>query len=379
MSTEQQSEQTVASTTESTEAKSFSNGGWVAQAERITRIVERLIWMMVLVIITAAVANFLKMQSPNFGKLPSLIENIPVERPIPIQIDQEIASALRSARIETENFASARLDLWKDDVMKRVDNNFLDWYFGYWNQQVLGFKYIFQGAYHWFNSNAPTPEEAQAAIIQREFEQRVLPPEVTQARFSQLIEDSVNLYTQELSQRIDAIPSRYKIPQGKWEKYLSNLALIADRSEGNREVSLAEKGVFVTTGAGGIYTAGKAFTKLAKFGGMQAIEAKAGAQVASKVASKTASKVAAKSGAKLVGKLGVEAIGSVLGVGIIAWDVWDHYHTRATQLPILRENIEEYLDQVKASLLKDPTTGLISVIYDLEEQVLKASKSYRGA
>jgi len=101
------------------------------------------------------------------------------------------------------------------------------------------------------------------------------------------------------------------------------------------------------------------------------VAAKGGAKLAAEGVAKGTTKL----GAKLLGK----TLGSALGIGIIAWDLWDHHHTRATQLPILRQNIEQYLDQVKASILKDPTTGLISVIYDLEEQVLKASKGYRGA
>ncbi len=372
MSFEQQTEQKEEeAVTRVSKSRDSNKGDWVAQVERITRIAERLIWLIVLVIITAAVANFLKMQSPNFAKTKPILENIPIERPIPVQVNQEIALALREARVETENFASARLDLWKIDVMKRVDDNFLPWYFNYFNQQIIGLQYIWQGAYHWFNSNVSTPEISLIKEIQREFERRVVIPEVAQATFNEVIEDSVNLYTQELSRKIDTIPSRYKIPQGQWERYLENLALITNRSEGNREVSLPEKGITVTAGTGGLFIAGKAFTKLAKFGGMQALEAKAGAKIASNVASKTASKVAAKSGVKLVGK---SVLGPVLGIGIIAWDAWDHYHTRATQLPILRQNIEEYLDQVKASLLKDPTVGLISVIYDLEKQVLKASQ-----
>ena len=361
---EQKAEEAV---TKVDKSRNYTKGDWVAQVERITRIAERLIWLIVLVIITAAVANFLKMQSPNFYNSQPIVENLPIERPIPVQVNQEVALALREARIETENFASARLDLWKADVMKRVDDNFLPWYFGYFNQQIIGLQYIARGAYHWFNSNASTPETSLNKEIQREFERRVLLPEVAQATFNEVIEDSVNLYTQELNRKIDTIPSRYKIPQGQWERYLENFALITNRTEGNREVSLPEKGIFATTGTGSLYIAGKSFAKLAKFGGMQALEAKAGA----KIGSNLASKVAAKTGVKLAGK---SVLGPFLGIGIVAWDVWDHYHTKATQLPILRQNIEEYLDQVKASLLKDPTVGLISVIYDLEKQVLKASQ-----
>lgn len=374
MNIEQKSEDSVE---QSVESKKDSKGDWVAQLEQITKIIERLIWMIVLVIIVAAVANFLKAQSPSFNGLPPIVEKLPIERPIPVQVDQEVALALKEARVETENFASAQLDLWKADVMKRVDDNFLDWYFGYFNQQVLAAKYLLQGSYHWFNSSARTPEESLTSKIQKEFERRVLPPEIAQASLNELIGDSVNRYTQELSMRIDAIPSRYKIPQGQWDKYLKNLALITNRSEGNREISLAEKGTSATVGVGSAYIfAFKGAKGVAEIAAKAStVAAEAAAKGGAKLAAEGVAKGTTKLGAKLLGK----TLGSALGIGIIAWDLWDHHHTRATQLPILRQNIEQYLDQVKASILKDPTTGLISVIYDLEEQVLKASKGYRGA
>lgn len=326
---------------------------WIASIERIARIVERLIWLFVLLIITVAVANFLKTQSPHLGDEPISIRQVPIVRPIPSDVDRAIASALQATRSETLDFASDRLDGWKANVMQRVDHYFLPWYFGYLNQQGLGLKYLFQGAYHGLNGRAATPDQALSQKIQQEFEQRVLPPELAQATFADLIQDSTRFYTEALSQKIDAIPSQYQIPQADWKGYIRDLGRITNRSEANREVSLTEKGVAVTLGTSSAVAVGK---------------------VASKVASKTASKVAAKSGVKLVGKIGAEALGSFFGVGIIAWDVWDHQQTRATQMPILRQNIEEYLDQVKASLLKDPTSGLISAIYELEGQVIAASK-----
>lgn len=353
-----------------------SKGNWMEKAELITKIAERFIWLFILVIITTSVANFMKMQSLPPGILQPISENLPIERPIPAQVDQEIASALQDARIATENFAEARLVSWEDDVMKHVDDSFLPWYFGYWNQQFFGINYIFKGAYHWINPWSLSPEEAQIKLIQKEFENRVLPPEITQSVFSHIIQDSANFYTQELSQKIDSIPTRYKIPQGKWEDYLVNLSLITERSEANREVSLAEKGG-VAAGVGGLYAVSKAM----KFGGTQVLKAqiaaKSFAKGASKLTAKGATKVAAKSGSKVAAKLGVEAVGTFFGAGIIIWDIWDHYHTKATQLPILRQNIKGYLDQVKISLLRDSKTGLISVIYNLEDQVLKASRSYR--
>ena len=337
------------STTKASHSTNKTKSNWLEQFERVTRIAERLIWLIVLVLITTAVANFLKMHSPDSTRFSPIVKQEPIERPIPVQVDREIALALREARTLTQDFASARLDSWKTDVMKRVDNNFLDWYFSYWNQQVLGIKYAIQGGYHWFNSKALTPEQASLNLIQKEFEKRVLPPEITQATFKDLIEDSVTEYTQELSQRLATIPSHYQIPQGEWDKYLRDIALITERSEANRQISIEQKGIVATAGYSSILVG----------------------KLASKIGAKVGAKVGAKSTAKISAKLGGKLLGSVFGVGIIIWDLVDHHVTKTTQMPILRNNIEEYLEQVKIAILKDPNTGLISVIYALEKQVLK--------
>ncbi len=54
--------------------------------------------------------------------------------------------------------------------------------------------------------------------------------------------------------------------------------------------------------------------------------------------------------------------GSIVGVGIIAWDVWDHYSTVKENKPLLRENIFAFLDEMKLAVLDDPGTGVMSPV-----------------
>jgi hypothetical protein len=94
---------------------------------------------------------------------------------------------------------------------------------------------------------------------------------------------------------------------------------------------------------------------------------KAASKAATKVATKTATKVAAKTtGAPAAGVIGLELIDPLAGLGILVWDIWDHYHTVKVERPILKENIEKYLLEVKSSLLENSEGSIMSSIYQLD-------------
>lgn len=355
---------------ENSEISISKKSGWIEKVEKITKIIERLVWIFILTIIATSVANFLKIQSLPSGDFPPTDGPIPIEKPIPGEAGKEVYQALKATRIATIKFAETKFESWESDVMRHVDDSFLPWYFGYWNQQGLGIKYLAGGTYHLINSKSKTPEQYLENLIQKEFENRALPPEINQLLFDEIIEDSVKFYTQELSQKIDVIPTHYKIPKEAWDRYINDISRMTEGSEASREVPLPEKTIVATTLGATQVLQTQIASKLAAKG-----VSKLAAQEASTLAAQGASKLAAKSSAKFAGKLGAKFLGPVLGVGIIAWDVWDHYHTKSIQLPILRQNIKLYLDQVKTKLLTDPKTGLISVIYDLEKQTIQASKA----
>ena len=80
----------------------------------------------------------------------------------------------------------------------------------------------------------------------------------------------------------------------------------------------------------------------------------------------------------MAAKVGGEAVGEIVGLVIILWDVADHYRTKRTELPILRRNIADYLEQVKRSLLHDPEHGIITAL-DQTETTIASSLRQREA
>ncbi|QKQ76221.1 hypothetical protein [Nostoc sp. TCL240-02] len=55
---------------------------------------------------------------------------------------------------------------------------------------------------------------------------------------------------------------------------------------------------------------------------------KATSKVVAILATKTATKVATEgTGEVAAGLLGLELLNPIAGLGVLAWDIWDHYHT----------------------------------------------------
>jgi hypothetical protein len=136
--------------------------------------------------------------------------------------------------------------------------------------------------------------------------------------------------------------------------------------EGNRETPLTLK---VLTG-GTVFTASKASALLIKT--MKPAVGKIGTKIAGKGAGSAAAKLAAKTGAKVGAKAGGKFLGPIIGVAIIIWNVWDHYATKAEQQPILRKNLIDFLAEVRRDLLKDPETGIMSIIDSIQTQIATA-------
>jgi hypothetical protein len=79
--------------------------------------------------------------------------------------------------------------------------------------------------------------------------------------------------------------------------------------------------------------------------------------------------MAAKTGGMVAAKTGGRFLGTFIAVGIIMWDVWDHYQTKKKALPVLRNNIKDYLNEVKESIIHDPEYGIMTIIYNMEHGI----------
>ena len=294
-----------------------------------------------------------------------------IDRPIIDQskIEQAIATAITDAHTKAESFASEQLDVWVDKLMTRVDGSFLDWYFDYFNQKKIEFStpfvWLSSAAVHWIDTNNPPPSQVVAEKLTKEFQtefaKRVLRPKIAQLELEGITRDTINLYVSELGNNISSVQSSYKIPQGRWERYLEDIAITINDTEGN----ISNLSLKVLAG-GSTYLLAKA---------MIPVVTKIGSKVAASLAGKATAKMAAKTGGMVAGQLGAQLLDPIVAVGIVIWDVWDYKHTIKIDRPVLREAILDYLREVKASLLNNPENGVMASIYQLESGILKSVQS----
>ncbi|MBW4597418.1 MAG: hypothetical protein KME46_32115 [Brasilonema angustatum HA4187-MV1] len=331
------------------------------------------IWAVVIIIVIipllgkALITNSSPTKLGDSGKSPSQEVHVVVPQ-IPKDIDQAVVTAVKNAHSQAESFASEKLDNWVDELMTRVDESFLSWYFNYFNQKKMelstSFTWLYSAVTHWTNEKKPSPRQAVDEKLtedfQIEFAKRVLRPKIAQLKFENITTDSINLYLAELGKNISKIQSSYKIPQGDWERYLDNIAVTINDTEGN----ISNLSLKVLTG-GSTFLLAKA---------MIPTVTKLGSKIAVSFAGKVGAKMAAKTGGVVAGKIGAQLLDPILGIGIIIWDVWDYNHTVAVEKPRLREAIYDYFKQVKFSLLKNPENGIMVAINQVESSIWKSIK-----
>ena len=321
--------------------------------------ISKILWLIVIIIVLAALGKVFLFKS---GKEPGSMK--PVKKPVVEKIDwavvnKAIENVMIDARTETEKIASVELDQWIEKNMERVDKDFLEWYFSYWTQQKLGLESLLAQVWHWVDGDSPTAAEKITQEVQEEFSNRVIRPQIAQLEIERIINRIISHYSTSLKGKLDGIPKEYNIQPADWERYISDISVMVRNVEANRSTSLPLKALVGLTAGGAVVM----------INALRPVIMKIGAKISTKLAAKSAAKMAAKTGGKVAAKTGGKFLGSIIAVGIIIWDVWDHYSTKKKAKPILRQNIYDYLKEVKESILHDPEYGVMTIIYQLEQGV----------
>ena len=339
---------------------------------QLLRSFQSLIWIAVaFIVLIPLLGKFLIFQLPH----PSDLQATSPARPLTVmvapqpdwsQIDRATATAVQAARVSVEQFAAAELEEWESELVPRVDS-FLDWYFDFFNQKRMEFSAPFSWAsavvVHWIDPQKPSTSEVVAAGLtqefQKEFSKRVLVPRIAQMRLELIASNAVNLYLTELSKNMSEVQSKYRIPQGQWERYLDDISTTINDTEGN----ISNLSLKVLVG-GSSYLLAKPLVLL--------YVGKIGSKVGAKFAGTAAAKLAAKTGGTVAAELGTSLLDPIVGAGILLWDFWDYHHTVASDRPILKANLLDYLGDVKQSLLSDPESGIMSAIDQVGNGILEA-------
>jgi len=339
--------------------------GRITAWSRLVKAFSLLIWSLIGFIVLGYLGYYFFVKGPGSHYIKTTKPTAPrqgVLPPVKGELDKAVMEALDNARSQARQYALVQLDEWDKELRRRVDTDFLGWYFGYWNTQVRGAKALLDGIVNWVDSDQPTAQEKLTETFQREFTIRVLRPQTSQLQLERIQRDTLVAFLNNFRQSLDEIPKKYNIAAPDWEAYINSVSQQSALVESGRQVPITLKAIYAVGIGGTVALAAKILPSLKAGLGV-------GAKMGGKMAGKAGASIAAKTGGKIAGKLGGEFLGPIVGVGIIVWDVWDHHNTVKENRPLLRENIHSFLDEMKLAVLDDPATGVMSPVYQIEEQL----------
>ncbi len=344
------------------------------------KIVSIIIWsLVILIVIFPLLGRAIINQALGAELTPSY--SIEIAQPT-VAVGEEIGlkKALNMAYKNTEKHAINQLEIWEEDLIKRIDTDFLDWYFNYFNQkkQEFGvlFKYVGENFMNGFNQQIVNEKIANDIneSIKREFAKRVLQANAAEMKFDTIVIDTTQFYFQELSTAVENVPKMYKISQPDWDKYLEAIKVRLENEQGDGVSVINFIGALVTyegvkfTAEFAAANVGAQAAKLAAASvGPQAAEfaaAYVGVKIASKFAANVGSKIVAVVSAKLA-----SAIEPAAAIALIVYDYWDYTNGVKENRPRLREDLVNCLHDIKKSLLSDPENGIMAGINELQEKI----------
>lgn len=286
-------------------------------------------------------------------------------------IDERLAEAIKKAYEVSEDNAISELENWQNQLMQKVDDKFLSWYFNYFNQKTMELGVPFAWAAFKLDSvlklfrqenekNLNAGQIIQKRMIEdfnHKFQELVLNQE-SESSLKRIIETIGKNYASALGIKFLQIKSQYKIDDANWKEHLNKISQLVYNT-GNSKTSFSIDSFnsnLLTT----VFTV---------------TTATIGLKIAANLAAKAGSKLAAKAGTSLLVKTGAQLLDPILVVGFLAWDVWDYNHMVATSKPELRKNILDYLEEVKNSILLSPENSILTALRDVENTFLEAIES----
>ena len=277
---------------------------------------------------------------------------------------RSIRLSMNESRAEAHEYAETSMKEWTDQLKMRVEGDFLDWYFDYVQQQKMGLMYLGNKAKGAWVGDENLAENELMKYIEAEFANQVIRPEIAKYEIEQIAEKTAQIYVQTLQDRLVEIPIEYNLTDEEWQQYLDDITQITYNTEGNRDFPFALKTLY----GAGAFGAAAITSKVAR--GIGRSTANAGSKVVGRTAGAVAVNASAKMGKQAGRKVAGKVLGAAIGVGLVIWEIWDYNETVAVERPKLSQQLKDYVDQVEDELLYDAETGVMTVVDDIEAEVL---------
>jgi len=349
---------------ESEKKENGSHSNSIYAFSELLRSISKVLWTAAILILFIGLGKLFIFRSSKSSSPKKTVQKTVLEKIDWGNVNDDIRMSLEKSRKYAESIASKELTQWVDRLMSRVDDDFLPWYFDYWTQQKMGLEGLIAQIWHWVDSDSPTAAEKITEDVQSEFSSKVLRPQIAQLELERIVNKTVGEYSKSLSDNLNKIPGKYNIKRADWERYIGDISVMTGNVDAGRSVSISLK-VLTGVGAGGLYL---------MFRSIKPVISKIGAKISTKMSAKFAARMATKTGGKVAYKAGGKFLGSIIAIGIIIWDVWDHFNTKKKAMPVLRRNIRDYLIELKRSVLTDPDYGVMTVIHRMELGIVSELK-----
>lgn len=277
-------------------------------------------------------------------------------------VDKSVRDVFIRAGAKAEDSAKAAVRQWTKELRHRSDENFIPWYFSYWNQQamalkVIGFHLMKTPAAEGMFGKQPTAVEQIGTMVERAFVSRVLQPATAQLRIEAITKDAVTVYLDTLNQELKAVQADYNIREQDWERYMDGVGETVLAVEGNRQVPLILKGATVASGVIAVKI-GQAVT----------------AQIRTMIM-RTGRREMYEEGMMYAGRAVGRSFGGIAFVAMTGWDIYDHYRTVAQNRPVMQKLLNDYFDQLESLVLNDSQCGILETLERVRRTV---AEQYKG-
>jgi hypothetical protein len=193
--------------------------------------------------------------------------------------------------------------------------------------------------------------------FQKKFNEVVLKPEEAQQFLVKLTERSARNYESALGLKLASAKNYYDISDQDWEKYLTSLAsLIYNTGNSQSSLSVGDISSKLTTDIVFLSTA-------------------IGGKLALTIASKVAATIAGKAAGAMIAQVAAQILNPFIGLGLLIFDVRYHRKMVKDSKPALRQNILDFFNEVKWSLLNAPENSIMAAIEDVESNIITALES----
>lgn len=280
---------------------------------------------------------------------------------------QEISNALDKSYVIAQEYASEELDKWIETIMARLDDGFLDDYFGFFRTKGRELASVWASVKHFFDENSETVEEVLARELEEEICRNVIMPEISQAEIERISRESLDLFLDSFDSELERLQQQYNVPVLDWNRYICDITGLTMDTR-TRSVPIKMKAAFTGLAFASISTV--PLLKMIVPSVSKKIAAKTGSKIAGKIVVKAAGKGVAKGAAGAARAIPYVGLGITVAIGI--WDILDYAKTSAEGKRLLRENLQEYFFVMKEEMLSGGENGILNSL-DIYRESLKAS------